>query len=118
MQSYYIRHNGKAKGPYTIVQLRSMRSSGAFTKETMFCAEGSGSWYTLQQFVNYLDSAPVDEIQTPGNKWTKQKIWAASGVGCGLVIAFCGFPTIGTAFIVAGGIGMIAAQYGGWGTRK
>jgi hypothetical protein len=115
---YYIRQQGKVKGPYTITQLRSMRTSGAFTEATKFCAEGSDTWYRLNQFANYLDSAPGDEIQTAGNNWTKQKIWAVSGAAGGLVVMFCGLPTIGTALVVAGGIGFIAAQYGGWGTRK
>jgi hypothetical protein len=114
---YYIRQKGKVKGPYSITKLRAMRSSGALTEGAKFCAEGSDTWYTLQQFVNYLDAAPGTEIQTPGKKWTKQKIWAASVASCGLVTAVSGFPTIGTALIVAGGIGFIAAQYGGWGTR-
>jgi len=115
---YYIRQKGKVNGPYTIEQLRSMRSSGAFTEGTTFCAEGSDHWHGLRQFVNYLDVASETGIETPGKNWTKQKIWAASAAGCGLVVAFCGLPTVGTAMIVAGGIGFIAAQYGGWGTRK
>lgn len=114
---YYIRQNGKVTGPYTIEKLRSMRSSGAFTEATQFCGEGSNSWHTLRQFVNYLDSTPSAEIQTPGKKWTKQKIWAVSAASSGLIVAVCGLVTLGTALIVAGGIGFIAAQYGGWGTR-
>ena len=118
MQNYYIRQRGEVKGPYTVSQLRSMRSAGALTEETMFCAEDSGDWRSLRQFVNYLDSLPPPEIETPGKKWTKQKIWAASAASGGLVVLLCGLPTVGMAMIVAGGIGFIAAQYGGWGTRK
>lgn len=117
MQNYYIRQKGKVKGPYNITQLRSMRTSGALTEGTKFCAEGSDHWYTLQQFVNYLDASPTGQFQTPGKKWTKQKIWSASAASGGVVVAVCGLPTLGTALVVAGGIGFIAAQFGGWGTR-
>lgn len=118
MQNYYIRKNGEVKGPYSVEQLRAMRRSGAFTKDTMFCAETSGDWHSLQQFVNYLDSMPSTEIQTAGKTWTNQKIWTVSAASVGLVVLLCGLPTLGMALIVAGGIGFIAAQYGGWGTGK
>src|SRR5439155_2248187 len=61
---YWIIQNRESKGPYTIAQLRSMWHSGAITGDTLYCAEGSNVWLTLEARAPELEQPRQARMQS------------------------------------------------------
>lgn len=59
MDQYLIFQNGEQKGPFTLLQLRAMWSSGAITVQTLYWQEGQPEWLPLEPMLNQLESSSV-----------------------------------------------------------
>ena len=69
MDQYLIFQNGEQKGPFTLLQLRAMWSSGAITVQTLYWQEGQPDWLPLESILQHLENYPVSPAvvaqQTP-----------------------------------------------------
>ena len=69
MDQYLIFENGEQKGPFTLLQLRAMWSSGAITVQTLYWQEGHPDWLPLESILHQLENHPVSPTvvvqQTP-----------------------------------------------------
>src|SRR5437899_12502795 len=63
VNTYRIFHDGLAKGPYTIAQLRSMWASGHLTADALYREEGASAWEPIHSLA--LDAAIQPIVSAP-----------------------------------------------------
>lgn len=115
MNTYRIFHDGQAKGPYTLAQLRSMWASGHLTADALYREEGASAWEPIDGLA--LDAAIQPTVSPPplvlsqpsrlpahhtGNIATKSH--GSGTVALGSVMCFVGVILVFTPIRVVGAL--------------
>ena len=80
MDQYLIFQNGEQKGPFTLLQLRAMWSSGAITVQTLYWQEGQPDWLPLESMLNQLESSSLSPagVTYPIQTATQMNVFSAN----------------------------------------
>jgi hypothetical protein len=62
--NYFLFEDDEARGPFTLDQLRSMRSSGAVCDGAYFCQEGDAAWQPITD-LSLSHATELDPVQIP-----------------------------------------------------